>query len=414
MSSRRHFLKTSTVSGIGALWAQRLTTISRDVHLADNKIDWNAVRDLFPITNWDQIHFNSGSAGVMPIPVEDQFIALTKVMNRMAPYEAWGQWQDAHKVIMSRLGSLVSCSAEDLMLVRNTTEGLNMISTGLQLEKGDEIILAKHDYPYAENTWSNRSTRNELIIKRPNIQLPASEDEIINAYKKCISSKTRVMHITHITHREGHILPVKKLVALARKNGIIAVIDGAHVVGQIPLDIQDINPHFYTSSLHKWLNVPHGNGLLYVNPEATSRLIGYPSSNKSDLDNIKQFSHLGTRSFQLEIGIGAALDFHDMIGAQQKYERLQYLKHYWTSQLKNHPAITWYSNLSDTTSCSVVTIGLDGQSAGQVKSRLKREYNIHSKSVGIGKKGGVRISPNIFTNEEELDQLVQALKIIGQ
>ena len=411
MNLRRTFIKHTSLAALAAQWTYSLSSIAMSSCMANGYVDWEEVRKQFPIVQWEKLQFNSGSAGVMPAIVSDYLISLTKTINAMAPYEAWSSWQESMEETKRRLAKLINVDREELQFVRNTTEALNMIIYGLNLAPNDEVILCEHDYPYAINAWKNRASRDRIKLKLIEFELPNSDEAIINIYSKAITPLTKILHVTYMTHRQGHIMPVDKLVKLAQKHNIQVVIDGAHTLGQIAVDISKLGCDYYATSLHKWLNAPHGTGLLFVKNERITELMPHPSSNLND-ETIVKYAHLGTRAYQQEVGIAAALDFHELLGSHRKYSRLQELKHYWTGYLKQNERIKWHTDLSDDKSCSVATISINGMSSSKATKILDQKYDIHAKSVGGSWGSGIRISPNIFTNFQELDQLVFAINEI--
>ena len=358
-------LKATAMIGLGSLYQQQEHNLP-DIKTHEGAIDWNAVRAQFPIVAWDQIHFNSGSAGVMPYPVLKRLSHLIQEMNAMAPYEVWDSWKDIRKKTIDRLATMTNVSSSEIEIVRNTTEALNLIISGVPMASGDHVICSEHDYPYVLNTWTNRSRRDGIEVQSIHYDLPSSDDTIIDTYRKAISAKTRVIHVTHMTHRQGHIMPVKRLAQLAHDHDAQLVVDGAHSIAQDYVDLRDLDCDYYATSLHKWLNAPHGTGLIYVKGDRIDQLAGHLSSYPSSDGSIRKYEERGTRAFHQEIGIAAALDFHDIIGLDAKYKRLQYLKRYWTEYLKDNPAITWHTDTSTKKSIAITTFSIDGMSANQV------------------------------------------------
>ncbi len=408
---RRFFLKTLGVSGsvLSGITNDHILRI-RDSH---GSIDWAEVRALFPISQWEKIHFNSGSAGVMPTPVQEHLFDLIRHMNGVAPYEAWSQWQKIRKSNISRLAAMIQADPEELTIVRNTTEALNMIIYGLPLTPDDEIIYSNNIYPFAKNAWDNRAVRESFKSKEVSYTLPMSDDEIVSVYRQAITPATKYIHITHMTHREGHIMPIGQIADLAAEHNIELIIDGAHAIGQIDVSVAHEAICYYASSLHKWLNAPHGSGLLYVQKDKIKTLQNHPSSYPQMQSSIDKYEHIGTRAFHQEIGISAALDFHEDIGFTNKKARLQELKHYWTNQMKDIPGVTFHTDLSDDKSCAITTLSLDSMSGHVLAKRLDQEYDIHAKVVGSTWGQGIRISVNIFTSFAELDRLAQALTALA-
>lgn len=413
MNSRRRFLKNTSLGAFYLPILEKFHSKLRSSH-SDEGIDWEIIRSQFSIIHWDKINFNSGSAGVMPIPVQDHLIDLMKMMNSMAPYEAWSSWQEVREDSLFRLSQLLNAGQDEIRIVRNTTEALNNIIYSLKLNRGDEIIAARHDYPYALNALENRMLRDGIIIKYVDVLLPAETRTVIEAYKSLVSSKTKAILVTHISHREGHIFPIKELAEITNIKDIRLLVDGAHSFAHIPVNLKDLGCDFYATSLHKWLNAPHGNGLLYIRKEQTSELHSFPSSPLDQKGDIKMYDHLGTRAFYDEIGISASLDFNNHIGLDLKYDRLMELKAYWTAAVKKNPKVQFHTLLEKQYSGAIVTFSIEGVAADQVLRKLSDDHNIHAKTVSAAWGSGIRITPNIYTNTSELDRLINGINHISK
>jgi len=376
-------------------------------------LDWDAIKNAFPISTWEKLHLNSGSAGVMPAYVQDYVFDAIKYMNVKAPYEVWNEWQEIKEQNLVRLRQMIDAQEDSIQIVRNTTEALNMIITGLQLKTQDEIIISNNAYPFAINAWLNKAQREDLSIKNIEYVLPLSDEEVVQHYESAITPNTKVIHITHMTHQQGHIQPVSKIIEMARPHGIAVVVDGAHCLGHMPLDMQKSDIDYYTSSLHKWLNAPHGTGLIYIRPELIGRLHNHSSSYLNATDQIQKFEHIGTRAFHQEIGISAALDFHNSIGLVNKMNRLQSLKEYWTKALEQHPNVFLHTDVAAKYSGAIATIAIDGYSGSQLVKLLDRDHDIHIKGVSGLWGSGLRVSVNIFHDYVDMDRFVEAIRTIA-
>ena len=289
-----------------------------------------------------------------------------------------------------------------------------MIIDGLNIPSGSEVIVSSEDYPFALNAWKNKAARESLDLIQINMDLPSGDSEILDAYLKNITPKTRAIHITHMTHRQGHIMPVEKLVQAVKEKNIAVVVDGAHCIAQIDVDLGALGCAFYASSLHKWLNAPHGTGFLFVREDKIGQLYNHPSSNLDKKDSIEKFEHIGTRAFHQEIGIKAALDFHELIGAERKTERLHAMKTMWFDQVSSTPKCSMHTDPSREKSCAVATFSIKGIGGSKIVNLLDTEFDIHAKSVGGHWGSGVRISTNLFTSEEDIKRLVHAIEHIAK
>ena len=155
MSSRRNFIRDIGWAGVSLGWMSRLDNIRQGIRPGE-KLDWNAVRNEFPITSWEKIQFNSGSAGVMPNAVRIYLTELIDKLNSKAPYVVWGEWQEVKKQNLDRIANLTGSTRPELQIVRNTTEALNMIIDGLHFSRGDEVIISENAYPFAMNAWEKQ------------------------------------------------------------------------------------------------------------------------------------------------------------------------------------------------------------------------------------------------------------------
>ena len=409
-SSRRRFLETTSLLGVTSLLSKAGISYTEEI-IGSSGVNWEAVRAQFPITSWDKIHLNSGSAGVLPSQVSDHLVDLIRYMSTRAPYEVWDEWQDTKQANLDRLAKLIGAKPSELQVVRNTTEALNMIITGLSIAEGSDVIITTNAYPFAVNAWKRKATKENFNIIEVEITLPKSDDEVVKIFQDAITPNTSIVHVTQMTHREGHIMPVRRLVDLAHQQAAQVVVDGAHVVGQINVDLHELGCDYFASSLHKWLNAPLGTGLIYVSEEHLSSLEGHLSSYPGSSDSMDKYEHIGTRCWANEIGITAALDFHEAIGGEAKRQRLDELKRYWVDRVADLASVHMHTTIEQ--SCAIATFSIDDYKAGQILKVLDEEYDIHAKSVSSTWGSGVRISPNIFTNEGELDQLISAIRKIA-
>lgn len=410
MKDRRSFLQQLTSLGLGISLGK--INIGDYFEAMDNKqLSWEQVRTHFPITDSPFIHLNNGSAGVMPRPVQNSVFDCIKMMNTMPPYKAWDQWESVRTTNKETLAQQLGVNASELAIVRNTTEGLSNILFGLPLQKKDEIIAAAHDYPYALNCIQQREAREGIQLKKLNINLPfIHEDAIVAQYKQAITSKTKAILITYMTHREGHIMPVKKITEMAHAAGVEVILDAAHAFGQFVHKISDLGCDYYSTSLHKWLNAPHGTGLLYIKKDKIQKIFPLLSSDVKVHDKMVKFEYQGTRAFHQELGIGVALVFQEMIGRERKEARLHELKNYWIDQLKSLNNFKLSTDPQAGKSCAVASFSVgEYPMTNDLKKVLYEKHHIYTKTTHNHHGLIMRISPSIFTSEADLDVFVDAV-----
>ena len=174
------------------------------------------------------------------------------------------QWENKEK-IASRLAAWLNCGKDELIITRNATESLDMIISGFPWEEGDEAIFAEQDYGAMIDQFEMVRKRYGIVNKRISIpNHPESDEEIVSLYESQITSRTKLIMVCHMINITGQILPIKKICDMAHDYGVEVLVDGAHCVGHINVDIASLNCDYYASSLHKWLSTPLGAGMLYA------------------------------------------------------------------------------------------------------------------------------------------------------
>lgn len=372
-----------------------------------NTNDWEAVANLFP-KNGNYIDLNSGSAGTMPIPVENALIESIKILNRKPVYQAWHTWQSNIKALKKNLANQINVKPDRIALNRNATEGLNTIISNIKLDAGEQIVFATHDYPNVIKQLKFKAKKEGLSISELKLDLStASDDEIVETYRKAIDKKTSFLVLTHMTHREGKIMPVKKIIKLAHEKGIKVLLDGAQSFGHFDFDLGELNPDFYATSLHKWLNAPLGTGILYIKKglETSLHFPLYPDQENTP----NQYENLGTYAYSQWLGIEAACAFHQQINIHQKEKRLNELNRYWMNKLDASVPHTFAHHPNNKVK-GISSVGFENKSIHSIVNKLRKEHQINTKAVSRNDQSSyLRISPNIFTTEEQLDRFIQAL-----
>jgi selenocysteine lyase/cysteine desulfurase len=282
------------------------------------------------------------------------------------------------------------------------------------LQKGDEIVMTRWDYPNMMHAWNQKALRDGIKINWIDLDIPVENDEIIlKAFVDATTSKTRIWHITHMINWTGQILPAKKLCDEARKRNIISIVDGAHTFAQLDFKISDLNADYFGASLHKWLCAPFGTGLLYVKKENIAGLWPLFPNDKPQSADIKKFENLGTRSLATELATAQAIEFHLAIGSKRKEERLRFLKNYWCEKLKQHPRIKLHVSMKPEYACALGNFSIDGKEPDDVAGRLFVEHQIHAVPSKWRNLSSVRVAPNIYTSTRDLDRFVEAVQKIA-
>ncbi|MDH5381564.1 MAG: aminotransferase class V-fold PLP-dependent enzyme, partial [Cyclobacteriaceae bacterium] len=314
---------------------------------------WNQIHQAYTVSP-NFINLNNGGVSPQPKIVQDAVDRYYHLSNEGPSYYMWRIVDEAREAIRLKLSELTGSSPETLAVNRNATEALDTVIFGMPLQKGDEVVATKQDYPNMINAWKQRERREEIKIEWINLEMPQENPQkIIDAYIGATTKKTRVWHITHMINWNGQILPVKELCAEARKRNIRTVVDGAHTFAHIVFNLEEMGCDYFGTSLHKWLCAPFGTGMLYMRKELIADTYPLIPHHEPQSADIRKFEMLGTRSFAPEQAIGHAVNFQQAIGSKLKEDRLRYLKNYWCLKVKDHPKIELGSAIHDKYSCAI-------------------------------------------------------------
>jgi len=423
MTTRRSFFQ-KTISAAGALSLAPLAAkaVAEDVSdalFSLNKLSpaaglndeelWSRIAQAYTVSP-NILNLNNGGVSPQPKVVQDAVDRYYHLSNEGPTYYMWQILDKGREPLRRKLADLAGTSNETIAVNRNATEALATVTWGLTLNKGDEIIMTKQDYPNMIHAWKQKELRDGIKITWLNLVLPIeNEEEIVNAFVKATTAKTKIWHITHMINWTGQIMPVKKLCDEARKRNIISIVDGAHTFAHMDFKVSDFNPDYFGTSLHKWLSAPFGTGMLYVKKENIAGLWPLFPNDKPQSADIRKFETLGTRSFAPEQAIGQAIDFHLAIGSKRKADRLHYLKNYWCEKVKTNPRVKLNISLKQEFSCALGNFSIDGMEPDVIANKLMGEFQIHTVAIKWENISGVRVTPHVYTSTKDLDRFVDAV-----
>lgn len=411
---KRNFIKTLSLATLASpLYSGALSEIFKNISpndLASNDDFWSKIRTDYKLKP-DYINLESGYYNIIPIPTMNKLIEHIQTVNiEGSYYMRTVQWENK-KRMAEKLAKVAGCPSKNVIITRNTTESLNMVIKGINWKEGDEAVYAQQDYGAMKLMFEQVSKRYGMVNKVVSVpNHPESDEEIVNLYADAISSKTKLLMVCHMINITGQILPVKKICQMAHKKGVQVMVDGAHCIGHFEFNIDDLDCDYYGSSLHKWLAVPLGTGLLYVNDKHIDNLWPIFAEDARQPGDISKLNHTGTHPVYHDLTIENAIDYHNMLGGARKESRLRYLQEYWTTQIRNHPNIIVNTPKESHRACGIANVGIKNMKPSVLAQRLMEEYNIFTVAIDDANVQGCRITPNVFTLTSELDVFVNALK----
>lgn len=410
---RRSFIRhTASLLGIAALHQSVVEAFPAidQLNLGTDEDFWRQIRLAYAASP-TLINLNNGGVAPAPRAVLEAQAHYGHLCNEAPSYYMWRILDQDREPLRYNLAAIAGADPEEIAINRNATEALNSVIFGLPLKAGDEVVLSKYDYPNMINAWKQREKRDGIKLVWVDLQLPSEqEQEMVNAFTAQFTPKTKLVHVTHIINWCGQILPVRKIADAAHQAGIEVLVDGAHSFALLDFKIPDLGADYFGTSLHKWLSAPIGSGMLWIKKDKIGKIWPLLSNDQPQSDNIRKFESLGTRNFPIEMAIGYAVDFYQMIGAQRKEDRLHFLKNYWMEKVNNVPGIQFFTSKNPEYGCAIGCFGIEGKKPGEISETLFRDWKIHTVSIEWEKINGVRVTPNVYTTTDDLDKLVAGIQ----
>jgi selenocysteine lyase/cysteine desulfurase len=388
-----------------ALPPRKLLETDRERYWAELRRQW--------LLAADRINLNCGALGCTPLPVLRATIDhLLYAESFREPDLPWfGYDENAHiRSARDALAAFLHCKRDELALTRNCTEGNNIVCNGLDLKAGDEVLLTDQEHPGGRCPWEQKAVRFGVKLKFVKLpRPPASNEEIVKLFEAALTRRTRIILFSHITWETGLVLPAKEICKLARKHGVLTQIDGAHGIGQIPVNLHDLDCDFYATNGHKWLMAPKGCGALFIREEHLKRLWAHTVAEEWRNYKLKayRFSNLGTSNLSVIVGMKAALDFFHAIGPAHIYARIHELARKVRDRLRKDPRIRVLNASADNFHAGLVSFA---PVKGDLK-RVKAECDARHIRIRYWEEyNRIRVSTGIFTQQTELNAFFDALE----
>lgn len=309
------------------------------------------------------------------------------------------------------LAAIVGADAEEVAITRNASEAMNIIIRGIPLAPGDEVIASDWDYGSMVEAWEQRA-RDEgigLRLVEPPLH-PRSDDEVVDCFAAAITPRTRVLHLTHLIHYTGQLLPVRRLCQLGRERGLLVIVDAAHSFAQVPFTPAELDCDFLGASLHKWLAAPLGLGVLWVRRDRIAGLRPLFGDTRRPADDIRRLEHFGNRPDAPHLGLREAIRWHEAIGgAAAKRARLSLLQRRWTEAARGLPRVEVLTPADPERHGSLGAFRIEGLEPAETVARLMGEHRIFVNEIRGPRIRAVRATVGLPTSPADVDRLVEAL-----
>jgi selenocysteine lyase/cysteine desulfurase len=381
--------------------------------LAGDEAFWAEIRGHYKTAN-SFINLENGFYCFQPDAVLDGFVENVRAINGEASHYMRARLDKDVVRVRTSLARFAGCALEEIVVTRNTTESLDTVINGFDWKAGDEAVMGNQDYGSMLDMFALQARRHGMVNRIVEIPLhPKSDAEIVDCYRRAITERTRLIMVSHIIGGTGQVLPVAAICDMAHARGVEVMVDGAHSFAHLDFRIPDLRCDYFGSSLHKWLSMPLGVGLLYVRRDRIAKL--WPMFGDAGMadDDIRKLNHRGTHPIHTDLTLDSAIAFHEAIGSVRKMARLRYLQNYWTGLVRDMPNIILYTPSDPERCCAIGNVGVAGMAPGDLARTLLETFNIYTVAIERPPVHGVRVTPQLYTSTEELDALVAALRQIA-
>ena len=318
---------------------------------------------------------------------------------------------------------LFNADPEEVMVTRNTTEGLNIVLSGLDWQQGDEIITCNLEHGSVLVTSLVTGKRHGVKVRVVDLDPHDSRETILGKFEAAFTSRTRLLFVSHVEFSTGLRMPAAELARLAHDRGAQIMLDGAQTGGHIHLDMAAEEFDFYSIPGQKWVLGYEGVGALYIRRELIERIYPAHSGGRAvvhpvDYDNVQLAAadmekfHGGSSSVPLQAAFLEAVQFVEEVGVREIEERNRQLAARLKRQLSDLPAVQVCSPMEPELSSGLVSFALSRWEPPAAVERLWNDRRIVVRQVGYPP--GIRASFHFFNTEDEVDQLAQAVKGLAQ
>jgi selenocysteine lyase/cysteine desulfurase len=406
-NSRRDFLK-SVAAGAAALSAFPPAAAAQ----SEGESSWVEVREQFDFTE-ERVPMNAANLCPSPRIVAERVTELTRDIDRDCSFQNREKFSRLLEETRARVASQLGVSADEVALVRNTSEANNIVNNGVPLKTGDEVVIWRENHPTNNVAWEVRAARYGCVVSRvATPSRPRSADELTEAFTRAFTPRTRILSITHLSNESGVRLPVRELCDAAHRLGIYVHVDGAQTWGALDVNLRALGCDSYSASSHKWFMGPKEAGLLYVRSDRVAGIWpntvapGWGNDADPDVKGARKFESLGQRDDACLAALGTAAEFRERLGAARIERRVLELSSALKARL-TELGLLLRTPEDPKLSGGVCVIELPAEASSKIFDSLYRVYGIAGATTG-----GMRLCPHVYNTMEHVDRAAGALKAL--
>lgn len=370
---------------------------------------WGIVKRQFMIRE-GLIMLNAANLCPSPVSVQKRLFELTQDVDRDPSFTNRAKFSGMKEEVREGIAKYVNAEPEEIALVRNTSEGNNIVINGVQLGKGDEVVIWDQNHPTANIAWDVRAERfGYRVVRVQTPEKPTDSGDLMRPFEKAITRRTKALCFSHVSNISGIRLPAKELCQMARSKRIMTLVDGAQTFGTYPLFLHEIGCDFYTASSHKWFCGPRELGMLYVRRGCSDALspsivgVGWEQAKES---GARKFETLGQQAVARFGAMLEAIKFHNTLWMLRISSRARMLADAVREGVRKRiPNARFITPVEHQRSWGVIIFHIPGVDTSRVLETLYRKYEVGCAVMG----SNIRFSPHFYNTLDEIDKAVFAL-----
>jgi selenocysteine lyase/cysteine desulfurase len=413
--SRRDFARIFAAGGSAALFALRPRGYAEAAFTsappaADEKY-WTGIRDGFVMPK-GYACLNAANLCPSPARVLDSYFDATRSVDRDPSPQNRQKTREGREAARRSLAAALRVTAEEIVITRNTSESNNFVSSGLDLQSGDEVVIFSDNHPSNHVAWRQKGERFGFTVRVVQQANPhPGAEHYIDAFKRELTPRTRVVSLTHVTASVGDVMPAREICALAREHGALSIVDGAQSFGVLDVDLSDMKPDFFTGSAHKWPCGPKECGLLYVNARVHDRIKpSIVSLYPGEVGISRTMEAFGQRDEPAIVGFGEALALQAQIGRPAIERRSRELAQRLIQGLSKIEGVTMWTHPDPARSAAVVSFKPGNLDVRKLHQALYEQDKIACATRGGTDRPGLRFSPHFYNLHADVDRAIAAVR----
>jgi cysteine desulfurase / selenocysteine lyase len=370
------------------------------------------------------LHFNNAGASLMPQPVLDAVISHLQLEAHIGGYEAADQARDAIKHVYDAVAELIDCSPDEVAIVENATRAWDLAFYSIPFQLGDRILTAMAEYGSNYIAFLQIAKKTGAMVEA--IPSDAAGQLSLDALQNTIDERVKLIAVTHVPTNGGLVNPVAEVGKIARKNGILYLVDACQSVGQIPIDVEQIGCDLLSATGRKYLRGPRGTGFLYVRNTVLEQLeppfldmfaATWLSKDRYEMQPDARRFETFEANYAARIGLGVAIDYALQWDLTTIWRRIKTLAYALRTRLSTLPGVIVRDR--GATQGGIVTFTVEDKDPQDIKTALSQQQinvTVTPRRATLldmdarGLESMVRASVHYYNSEEEIERFCKTVE----